>query len=63
MSFTKPQVDAFFAALKKLNPEPRTELNHSNSFTLLVEVVLSAQATDKGVNKATEALFRIADTP
>lgn len=63
MAFSKAQVDAFFAALKKLDPDPKTELNHSNPYTLLVAVVLSAQATDKGVNKATEALFKIADTP
>jgi endonuclease-3 len=44
-------------------PEPRTELEYSNPFTLLVAVVLSAQATDKGVNKATKALFAVADTP
>jgi endonuclease III len=63
IAFSKPEIDAFFAALKKLNPDPKTELNHSNAYTLLVAVVLSAQATDKGVNKATEALFKIADTP
>jgi endonuclease-3 len=63
MPLPKPQVEEFFARLKKANPEPKTELNHSNPFTLLVAVVLSAQATDKGVNKATEALFKIADTP
>lgn len=45
------------------DPNPRCELNFSNAFTLLVAVVLSAQSTDKGVNKATEALFKIADTP
>jgi endonuclease III len=44
-------------------PEPRGELAHTNAFTLLVAVALSAQATDKGVNRATEALFRIADSP
>jgi endonuclease III len=55
--------DAFFARLKKRNPEPKTELVHTNPFTLLVAVVLSAQATDKGVNKATAALFKLADTP
>ncbi len=43
--------------------EPKGELNHVNAFTLLVAVALSAQATDKGVNRATEALFPIADTP
>ena len=63
MSLPKPQVEEFFARLKKSNPNPTTELNHTNPFTLLVAVVLSAQATDKGVNKATEALFKVADTP
>lgn len=63
MAFSKQEVDAFFAALKKTNPDPKTELNYVNPYTLLVAVVLSAQATDKGVNKATEALFKVADTP
>ena len=45
------------------DPNPRCELNYSNAYTLLVAVVLSAQSTDKGVNKATEELFKIADTP
>jgi len=45
------------------NPEPKSELEYKNPFTLLVAVVLSAQATDAGVNKATRALFKIADTP
>ncbi|MEO1200203.1 MAG: endonuclease III [Pseudomonadota bacterium] len=53
----------FFTRLKTLDPEPTTELEYSNPFTLLVAVVLSAQATDVGVNKATKELFRIADTP
>ena len=44
-------------------PEPKGELQHINPFTLLVAVVLSAQATDAGVNKATPALFALADTP
>jgi len=44
-------------------PNPRCELNYSNAYTLLVAVVLSAQSTDKGVNRATEELFKIADTP
>lgn len=57
------EVEAMFAAFQRDNPEPRGELNHSNPFTLLVAVVLSAQATDAGVNKATPALFKIADTP
>lgn len=45
------------------DPNPRCELNYSNAYTLLVAVVLSAQSTDKGVNRATEELFKIADTP
>ena len=44
-------------------PEPKGELNHTNAYTLVVAVALSAQATDKGVNKATEALFKIVETP
>ena len=48
---------------EKLNPSPECELNFHNAYTLLVAVVLSAQATDKGVNRATENLFKIADTP
>ncbi len=53
----------FFHRLHAIEPEPKGELEHVNAFTLLVAVVLSAQATDAGVNKATRALFRIADTP
>lgn len=45
------------------DPNPRCELNYSNAYTLLVAVVLSAQSTDKGVNRGTEELFKIADTP
>ena len=48
---------------EKQNPNPQCELNFVNAYTLLVAVVLSAQSTDKGVNKATEKLFKIADTP
>ena len=48
---------------QQLDPNPRCELNYTNAYTLLVAVVLSAQSTDKGVNKATEELFKIADTP
>ena len=62
-TFTQKEAAEFFARLKKQNPEPKTELAFTNPFTLLVAVVLSAQATDKGVNKATESLFRGADTP
>ena len=57
------QVEAFYARLAKANPDPRGELDYINPFTLLVAVVLSAQATDASVNKATEPLFKIADTP
>ena len=60
---TPEEIETIFARLAALNPEPATELVHSNIFTLLVAVVLSAQATDAGVNKATTALFRKADTP
>lgn len=53
----------FFERLQAGNPEPQTELEYVNVYTLLVAVVLSAQATDAGVNKATKRLFEIADTP
>ena len=56
-------IDEVFARLSKVNPDPRTELEFTNPFTLVVAVALSAQATDVGVNKATIALFKIADTP
>ncbi|HFQ14439.1 MAG TPA: endonuclease III [Gammaproteobacteria bacterium] len=52
-----------FSRLRQHNPAPTTELNYSNTFELLIAVILSAQATDKGVNKATEKLFRVAGTP
>ncbi len=54
---------AIFARFRDSEPEPQGELNHVNAYTLLVAVALSAQATDMGVNKATEALFKIVDTP
>ncbi|MBI1276260.1 endonuclease III [bacterium] len=57
------RADKIFAILSGLNPHPETELHFTNHFTLLVAVVLSAQATDAGVNKATPALFTIANTP
>lgn len=56
-------VDEFFRRLSARDPNPAGELNYVNEFTLLVAVVLSAQATDTGVNKATGPLFRVADTP
>lgn len=52
-----------FQRLRKANPNPTTELNYRNTFELLIAVILSAQATDVGVNKATEKLYRVADTP
>ena len=60
---SKDEVAAVFAAFAHANPEPKGELVAPNAFTLLVAVVLSAQATDAGVNKATPALFKLADTP
>jgi endonuclease-3 len=56
-------MQAIFARFRAAEPEPRGELDHLNAFTLLVAVALSAQATDKGVNKATRTLFAVADTP
>ena len=57
------EVDEAFRRFQKVSPEPKGELQHVNPYTLLVAVVLSAQATDAGVNKATPALFAAADTP
>jgi endonuclease III len=54
---------AIFERLRAANPEPKGELAHQTPFELLVAVVLSAQATDKGVNKATEKLYAVANTP
>ncbi len=59
----KADIEAFFQRLSDANPAPETELAFINPFTLLVAVVLSAQATDVSVNKATAELFRLADTP
>jgi endonuclease-3 len=59
----KSEIEAFFARLQKAMPNPRGELEYVNPYTLLVAVVLSAQATDASVNKATEPLFKIADSP
>ena len=56
-------IDPLFQILSRANPHPKTELTFTNSFTLLVAVVLSAQATDISVNKATKTLFRKASTP
>ncbi len=59
----KADIESFFARLQAADPEPQGELNYSNTYTLLVAVVLSAQATDVGVNKATKALFEEVDNP
>lgn len=61
--YTEAEVRHIFKRLEKQNPEPKGELDHVNTYTLLVAVVLSAQATDIGVNKATKELFKIATTP
>ena len=60
---TRTEIETFFARLKKQNPKPETELQYKNPYTLLVAVALSAQATDKSVNKATEPLFKTIDSP
>ncbi|MDB5818650.1 MAG: nth [Rhizobacter sp.] len=56
-------IEPFFATLEAANPHPATELEYTNPFELLAAVLLSAQATDAGVNKATRHLFAVADTP
>jgi endonuclease III len=56
-------INSIFSVFAEANPEPKTELLYTNHYTLLVAVILSAQATDIGVNKATPALFKIAGTP
>jgi endonuclease-3 len=61
--WTPAEVRECFERFRKANREPRGELEHLNPYTLLVAVVLSAQATDAGVNKATRELFKVADTP
>ena len=60
---TKAKAEQLYARLAEIRPDPKTELEYTNPYTLLVAVVLSAQATDKGVNRATGPLFQIADTP
>lgn len=62
-NMTKKQIQIFFERLREQRPHPETELNYSNPFELLVAVTLSAQATDVSVNKATDKLFPIANTP
>ena len=59
----RDQINTLFSRLAAEKPAPETELAYGNTYTLLVAVVLSAQATDVGVNKATKKLFQLADTP
>jgi endonuclease-3 len=61
--WTKAEIEEAFRRFAAASPTPSTELEHTSPFTLLISVVLSAQATDAGVNKATPALFALADTP
>jgi endonuclease-3 len=60
---TPPDIETFFATLRAANPQPASELEYSSVFELLAAVLLSAQATDVGVNKATQRLFALAPTP
>ena len=60
---TRDEIEQLFARLAELNPKPTTELDYKTPFELLVAVILSAQATDVGVNKATRRLFPVANTP
>ena len=61
--WSRTEIEDFFSRFAAHDPDPRSELHYKNPYTLLVAVVLSAQATDKGVNKATEPLFASIDTP
>ena len=63
MLLSREEIVQIMERFKKPNPSPKSELDYTNAFTLLVAVVLSAQATDKSVNLATKELFKIADTP
>ena len=60
---TRAEIETLYASLAAERPDPRTELEYRDPFTLVVAVALSAQATDVGVNKATRRLFAVADTP
>ncbi|CAN7468170.1 endonuclease III [Neorhizobium tomejilense] len=62
-AYSKAEMEEIFRRFSVQRPEPKGELEHVNPFTLVVAVALSAQATDVGVNKATRALFKVADTP
>lgn len=59
----KKKINEIFSRFKEKNPNPKIELEYSDAFTLLVAVILSAQSTDKGVNRVTPALFAVANTP
>ncbi|MBT8142309.1 MAG: endonuclease III, partial [Gammaproteobacteria bacterium] len=59
----KAKRSEIFKRWHEKNPDPRTELNYSSPFELLIAVILSAQATDVGVNKATDKLYAVANTP
>ncbi len=61
--YSQDELKEIFRRFSIQRPEPKGELEHVNPFTLVVAVALSAQATDRGVNRATEALFAVADTP
>ena len=63
MKMKKEHIESFFATLQAANPQPNTELEYTSVFELLTAVLLSAQATDVGVNKATRQLFVVANTP
>ena len=63
MGMKRADIETFYERMQSANPEPVGELNYVNNYTLLVAVVLSAQATDVGVNRATKSLFKIVDTP
>lgn len=63
MTMNKKNIHEFFSLLREQNPSPKSDLEYTNPYTLLVAVTLSAQATDVGVNKATKTLFSIVDTP
>jgi endonuclease-3 len=60
---TKSAITEFFTRLRAANPDPKSDLEYTNAYTLLVAVALSAQATDEGVNRATKELFKTVDTP
>ncbi|MBF7687396.1 endonuclease III [Acinetobacter rathckeae] len=62
-NMTKKQIQVFFERLKEQRPSPKTELNYQSNFELLIAVMLSAQATDVSVNKATDKLYPVANTP